>query len=137
MLFTSRTVSWWPREYSWGRDVLQDFGIEPRVGGLCYELGPGGFRSDWGTVLRWEPPQIFAVQWQITPRREPEPNPARASRVEVQFDASETGGTIVQLTHSGFERHGEGANEYRMAMASPKGWPYIMQQFVAAVASQA
>jgi uncharacterized protein YndB with AHSA1/START domain len=131
-LFTERLGSWWPREYTWSQQVLDAIGIEPYAGGMCYERGPHGFRCDWGRVLTWQPPQRLVLAWQISPRREPEPDPARASTVEVRFEAGPSGGTHVTLEHRDFERHGDGAAEYRAALASPQGWPYIMQRFAAA-----
>jgi hypothetical protein len=47
-VFTEGLGSWWPREYTWSREVLEEIVIEPREGGLCYERGPHGFRCDWG-----------------------------------------------------------------------------------------
>lgn len=130
-LFAEQLGDWWPREYTWGQDALQAIGIEPRVNGLCYELGPHGFRCDWGRVLAWEPASRLVLAWQISPRREPEPNPARASTVEVYFASRESGGTLLTLRHHGFECHGDGAEEYRAALASPQGWPYILERFAA------
>ncbi len=120
---------WWPREFTWGQDVLEEIGIQPRVGGLCFERGPHGFRCDWGRVLAWEPPRRIQLAWQIGPRREPEPDPARASVVEIRFEERDGSGTQLTLEHSGFEHHGTGAAEYQAGMASPHGWPYILQRF--------
>lgn len=131
-LFAMELAQWWPREYTWGRDAMESIGIEPRVGGLCYELGPGGFRCDWGHVLVWDPPRRLELAWQISPRREPEPNPSRASTVEVRFDEQDPGHTMVTLTHGDFDRHGADAAAYRDAMASPQGWPHIMEQYAGA-----
>ncbi len=39
--------------------------------------------------------------------------------------------TNVRLIHARFERHGEGAYEYRDAMRD-QGWPYIIETYVAA-----
>jgi uncharacterized protein YndB with AHSA1/START domain len=131
-LFTEQLGSWWPREYTWSQDVLEAIGLEPRLNGICYERGPYGFRCDWGRVLAWEPPGRLQLAWQISPRREPVPDPARASVVEVRFEARAEGGTQVTLEHREFERHGAGATEYRTAMASRQGWPYILEAFAAA-----
>ena len=131
-LFSANLGSWWPREYTWGQSALVAIGLEPRLGGLCQEWGPDGFRCDWGRVLAWEPPHRLVLAWQISPRREPVPDPARASEVVVRFEASPTEGTRVTLVHGGFERHGEGAAEYRAALASAEGWPYILSRFAAA-----
>lgn len=130
--FAEEFGRWWPREYTWGGDALEVIGIEPRTGGLCSERGPHGFRCDWGRVLAWEPPRRLALAWQISPRREPVPDPARASVVEVRFGADDAGGTLVTLEHSGFQRHGAGAAAYRAGLASPEGWPHILARYAAA-----
>jgi uncharacterized protein YndB with AHSA1/START domain len=78
--FTAELASWWPREYTWANETLEAIGIEPREGGHCFELGPGGFHCDWGTVLTWDPPNRLVFAWQIAPSRAPEPNPARPAR---------------------------------------------------------
>ncbi len=132
--FARELHSWWPREYTWSQDVLHDIGIEPRAGGLCFEIGPDGFRCDWGRVLDWEPPARLRLAWQISPRREPIPNPLHASTLTVSFTPNGSQRTDVALVHDDFERHGPGAAEYRDAMASPIGWPLILQRFVEAAA---
>lgn len=127
--FTWGLGGWWPREYTWSREVLVSIGMEPHAGGLCHETGPFGFTCHWGRVLAWELPRRLVLAWQIGPTRAPEPDPARASVVEVTFTAIGDR-TLVRLTHLGFERHGEGADEYRRGMASPFGWPYILAHYV-------
>jgi uncharacterized protein YndB with AHSA1/START domain len=77
--------NWWPREYTWAAETLEDIGIEPREGGLCYERGPHGFTCHWGRVLTWEPPTRLVLAWQIAPDRVPEPKPAKTSEVEIGF----------------------------------------------------
>ena len=109
--FTEHFALWWPREYTWGQEVVEDIGIEPREGGLCFERGPYGFRCDWGRVLSWEPPRRLVLAWQISARREPQPNPAKASTLEVTFAADTPQRTRVLLEHRDFERHGDGAPE--------------------------
>jgi uncharacterized protein YndB with AHSA1/START domain len=131
-LFARQFTEWWPREYTWSQSVLEDIGIEARPGGLCYEHGPHGFRCDWGRVLAWEPPGRLVLAWQISPRREPEPNPEKASTIELHFEAEVDGTTRVMLEHRDFDRHGDGAAEYRAALASEQGWPYILGRYAAA-----
>lgn len=133
-VFTEDLARWWPAEYTWAGDTLEWIGMEPRVGGACSERGPEGFRCDWGRVLRWEPPNCVVFTWQIGPARVPEPNPDRASEVEVRFVPAEPGRTRVELVHRHFLRHGEGAGGYRDAMASPQGWSYILERYARAVA---
>jgi uncharacterized protein YndB with AHSA1/START domain len=122
---------WWPREYTWAADTLEDIGIEPREGGHCFERGPDGFTCHWGRVLTWDPPARLVLVWQIAPDRVPEPNPAKASEVEVRFHPAGTSGTRVELEHRAFARHGDSGDTYRQAMASPEGWPLLLDRYAA------
>jgi uncharacterized protein YndB with AHSA1/START domain len=131
-LFTSDLGSWWPREFSWSQDVLEEIGMEELAGGFLYETGPHGLRLDWGRVLAWEPPGRVVFSWQISPERVPEPNPAHASEVEVRFEPAASGCRVV-LLHRGFERHGEGGAGYAKMMET-QGWPYALERFAAAAA---
>jgi uncharacterized protein YndB with AHSA1/START domain len=131
-LFARQFGTWWPREYTWSGDTLVDIGVEPRVGGRCFEIGPDQFRVDWGRVLAWEPPKRLLLAWQISPRREPQPDPAKGSEVEVRFEEAGQSHTRVTLEHRRFERHGGDEAAYRDALASAKGWPWILQRYVEA-----
>jgi uncharacterized protein YndB with AHSA1/START domain len=128
--FVGELREWWPREYTWSQDVLQELGIEPRVDGLCFEIGPHGFRCDWGRVVEWAPPHRLGLAWQIGPHREPVPDPRQASCVSVSFETQSPQHTRVVLVHTAFERHGPDGAAYRAAMTSPRGWPFILQRFV-------
>jgi uncharacterized protein YndB with AHSA1/START domain len=128
--FTEEFGAWWPREFSWSQDVLEQIGMEPGEGGLLSELGPHGFRLDWGRITTWEAPRRLVFTWQITGKREPQPDPAKASEVRVHFEA-EGRGTRVDVEHTAFERHGEGAREYRDALAG--AWRYALERYVAYV----
>jgi len=128
-LFTDGLGEWWMPEYTWsGPLALSKIGIEPREGGLCYEIGPYGFRVDWGRVVTWAAPHRVVFTWQISPNRVPEPDPIRASEVEVLF-TPEGEGTRVELTHRGFDRHGDGAQAYRGGMSV--GWQQLLGRYAA------
>lgn len=128
-LFTARFGDWWPREFSWsGAQALERIGIEPRLGGALYEIGPHGLRWDWGRVLEWRPPARLGFSWQIGPDRVPVPDVASASRVHVSF-TGEAGGTTVTVEHGDWDRHGPGAAEYRDAFAQV--WPYALERLTA------
>jgi len=88
---------WWTREFSWSQDRLEEIGIEAREGGFAYERGPHGFTIHWGRVLTCEVPQRIVFTWQIAPDRTPQPDPDRASEVEVVFTGSADDGTDVAL----------------------------------------
>jgi uncharacterized protein YndB with AHSA1/START domain len=128
-LFAERMNEWWPREYTWSQDGLEWIGLEPKVDGHCFEVGPHGFHVDWGRVLVWQPPARLVLLWQISPRREPEPNPDKASEVEVRFEAVGPADTRVSLEHRHFDRHGPGGGAYRAALGADQGWPFILKQY--------
>jgi uncharacterized protein YndB with AHSA1/START domain len=129
-LFTRGLASWWIREFTWaGPDALVDIGIEAAVGGLAYEIGPHGFRVDWGRVLVFEPPHRFVMTWQIDPHRAPMPDPAKATEVEVRFEEVPEG-TRVTLEHRGFERHGADGPGYRDGLLG--GWDALLARYRAA-----
>jgi aminoglycoside 6'-N-acetyltransferase I len=135
-LFTEQLDSWWPREYTWAQDALEWIGLQPRLEGRCTEVGPHGFQCDWGHVIRWEPPTVVELAWQISPRREPVPDRSRASRVRVEFTADGTG-SLVRLHHDGFERHGAEGGAYRDALAADQGWPLILARYARAARAAA
>lgn len=128
--FAGAMGRWWPHAYTWGQDACLGLEIEPRVGGACVELGPHGFRSQWGRVLQWEPPRLLAFSWQIAPDRTPQPDPSRASEVALAFVPTGRS-TLLILTHRHFDRHGEAGGAYREEMGSEMGWPLLLARFAA------
>lgn len=130
-IFVNKLDSWWPGEYTWAAESLEKIAIEPAINGRCYEIGPHGFRCDWGRVLQFEPPHRIVFTWQIDPDRVPQPNPDKASEIEVLFEEA-AGETNVTFVHKHFENHGEGAEQYKEAMNSPQGWDYILDNYVKA-----
>ena len=87
---------------------LESISLAPCENGRCTEVGPNGFQVDWGRVLKCHPSEKIKFTWQISPNREPQPNPQKASVVEVNFTMINLKTTIVSLVHSGFEKNGEG-----------------------------
>ncbi|MGK5737508.1 SRPBCC family protein [Micromonospora sp. URMC 103] len=129
-VFTGALTDWWVPEYTWsGPEALAELGMEPRAGGMLYEIGPYGFRADWGRVLTWDPPRRLVFTWQIGPDRVPVPNPARASEVEVVFLPEASEQTRVDLEHRHFDRHGDAAEGYRQALTA--GWHELLSRYVA------
>ncbi|MFI0791808.1 SRPBCC family protein [Micromonospora rubida] len=134
-VFTGALTDWWVREYTWsGPAALAELGIEPHAGGMLYEIGPYGFRSDWGRVLTWDPPRRLVFTWQIGPDRVPVPDPAQASEVEVLFLPEGPERTRVEVEHRHFDRHGEAAEGYRQALTA--GWHELLSRYLASVITQ-
>lgn len=132
--FTDGMGTWWPRAYTWSGELLESIGVEGHVGGFCFEIGANGMRLDWGRVSAWEPPRRLAFTWQIGPDRVPQPNPARASEVEVSFEDGAGERTRVTVVHGGWERIGDGAEAYREQLADARAWETILEAYASAVA---
>jgi hypothetical protein len=125
--FVKELNEWWPKEYTWSQDTLEEIKIDVRKDGLCTEIGPHGFRCDWGRITELSDDTI-ELKWQIGPKREPVPNPDKASDLKICFVRNGSS-TILKLEHYNFEKHGPGWEEYRSMMDSEKGWDYILQKF--------
>jgi uncharacterized protein YndB with AHSA1/START domain len=128
-VFVHEINTWWPREYTWAGEVLEKIEIETRIQGRCFERGPHGFECDWGRVTAFDSPNRIVFTWQIAPDRVPEPNPDKASEVEVSFSEIGKQETRVKFEHRNFEKHGEHAESYKQALSSPQGWKYILDKF--------
>lgn len=117
---------WWPRADTWCGDCLEDLHFEGRKGGALWERGPEGLRLDMARVLRWVAPERMILRWHVGPGGVPEPNPAKASEVEIRFSKAD-GGTLIDLEHRGFGHHGAAGAEQRAVMAVR--WLAILQAF--------
>ena len=105
--FRAFTVSfdrWWPREYHIGQVEMAEAILEQREGGRWYEKGVNGSECEWGHVVVWEPPHRLVVTWQINGMWQYDPDPARASEIEVRFVSSGPNETRVELEHRHIER---------------------------------
>ncbi|MGB5941799.1 MAG: SRPBCC domain-containing protein [Leeuwenhoekiella sp.] len=127
-IFLNELGGWWPREYTWSQEKLIKIGIDPKINGLCFEIGPHGFRCDWGRVTALEENHRIKLKWQISPKREPIPNPDRASDLSIVLITNDQGTTLL-FEHLNFENHGDGAKEYRNVMNGTYGWDYILGKY--------
>lgn len=125
---------WWPLAHTFFQDDFAVATIEPMKGGRWYETNKAGRRMVWGDVREFEPPDKVVLSYAVSPDRHSEP-PERASEVEILFvpehgiQSREQPATSIQITHSHFSRHGEGAKAMRDQLASPQGWPLILSSF--------
>lgn len=103
--------------------------IEAHVGGRCYTRQTDGTDRQWGTILEWEPPRRFVLEWQVNPAWEHEPDIACASEVELRFTPEDGGYTRVDLEHRHFERHREGFEAVQTAVSDPDGWTQSLEVF--------
>lgn len=128
-VFTEHCDEWWPRMYRLGAAERTDLRIERRAGGRWYETTADGGQCDWGRVLSYQPSRRLTLSWQIGVGFAAEPDPDRASRVDVRFAGDATVGTEVTLVHSELPRLGEGWESMRDSVAARTGWPGILQAY--------
>lgn len=126
-IFTTHLGAWWPLAYTFSLDRFRDAAIEPRAGGVWFEIDDARQRLSWGEVRAFEPAARIVLAFAIGPDRKPSSNDA-ASEVEVRFAQDAPGRTRVTVEHRAFERHGEGGDATRAGMDSPQGWPLILAE---------
>jgi uncharacterized protein YndB with AHSA1/START domain len=133
-VFVEQMEAWWPATHHIGSTPFEAIFIEPRVGGRWYERNAKGELCEWGTVLGWDPPRMVRLSWHVgpghdSPEWKADPDMAKASEVEIRFTAEAGGTTLVELTHSKIERHGEGAEQLRELFDGPGAWSGILECF--------
>ncbi|HZN75904.1 MAG TPA: SRPBCC family protein [Micromonosporaceae bacterium] len=134
-VFTRSFTTWWPADYHIGEAEYAEAVMEGRTGGRWYERGVDGSECDWGRVLTWDPPNRVVLAWHINGEWQFDPDPARASEVEVTFTAEDDGRTRVDLEHRLFERHGEQAESVMKSVSEGGGWGDILQRYADAVSA--
>jgi uncharacterized protein YndB with AHSA1/START domain len=133
-VFTADIGSWWPADKHILAGELAEMEFEPRVGGRIIDRAVDGSESRWARVLAYEPPDRLVFSWDISLSWQIETDPARCSEVEVRFIAEGAERTRVELEHRGLERHGDGWEAMRDAVASPGGWGDGLRSFAAYLA---
>ena len=137
-VFVEQMETWWPATHHIGKSPFVAIFVEPRVGGRWYERNAAGQLCDWGKVLKWDPPHLVCFSWHLGPGHDQpdwvaDPDPARASEVEIRFTAEGDQNTLVELTHSNLERHGEGYEQLRALFDGPSAWAGILAVYAATV----
>jgi uncharacterized protein YndB with AHSA1/START domain len=116
--FTRDIAKWWPlAKYSVCGDRAADVTFEPRSGGRLFETDGEGNVHVWGQVSEWDPPGRLRFSWH------PGQDEATAQWVEVTF-APRSNGTMVTLTHGGWDALGDRAVKTRASYAG--GWPTVI-----------
>jgi uncharacterized protein YndB with AHSA1/START domain len=132
-VFTTGFSSWWPIEsHHIGDTMAVDVVIEPRAGGRWFERDAEGAECVWGFVTAFEPPRRLVLTWHLTPEYKFDPDPDRASEIEVRFTPQD-GATLVELEHRGFERHAEGGPRIRETVSGTGGWTELLEIYSKAV----
>jgi uncharacterized protein YndB with AHSA1/START domain len=132
-VFTAGFSTWWPLEsHHIGETMATEAIIEPFAGGRWFERDADGKECNWGYVTEFEPPNRVLLAWHLNPEWGYDPDPEKATEVEITFTAVEDG-TLVELEHRGFEKHGETGAKMRDAVSAPGGWTDLLQMYAKAV----
>jgi len=135
-VFTEKMAAWWPATHHIAKQLFAEILVEQRSGGRWFERAADGSECEWGRVLAWEPPHRVAFSWHLQADWKFDPDPEKASEVEIRFFAEGRGNTRVELEHRGLERHGAGWEQLRTGVDSPGGWTAILEQFAKAAVSE-
>ena len=130
-VFTDDIGSWWSPHHHILEGELAEMVFEPRQGGCIYDRATDGSECRWARILAYEPPERVVFSWDISPQWRLEPDPAKASEVEVRFIPEAPDRTRVELEHRNLERHGEGWEGVRAGVGGDQGWPFYLQRFAA------
>ena len=128
-VFTKGFDSWWPREHHIGAADMAKAVLEQHLDGRWFECGVDGSECEWGRVLAWDPPNHIAMSWHLNGEWNYDPDPARASRVDVRFVCENEHVTRVELAHSGLDKHGEGWEQIHAGISGPGGWVELLARF--------
>ena len=107
--------------------------LEPFVGGRWYERARDGSETDWGRVLVFEPPHRILLTWQMSSGWNYEPDPARASEIEVSFLAESRNRTRIVFEHRHLERYGDQAERMHAILDRPRAAEAVLRALDAAV----
>jgi len=134
-VFTDGIGTWWPPEHHILQGELAEMIFETHAGGHVYDRAVDGSECRWARVLVYEPPHRFVISWDISLQWQIETDPARTSEVEVRFVAEGPRRTRVELDHRNIDRHGDGWEQMRAAVASPDGWGVGLRRFADRIGS--
>jgi uncharacterized protein YndB with AHSA1/START domain len=109
--------------------------MEGGVGGRWFERGADGSETDWGRVLEWDPPVHVSLAWHLSADWAYDPDPAKASRVDVRFTAVGERSTRVDFEHGDLDRYGDAARKLLDEISDDDGWPMLLGRYAAAAAS--
>jgi uncharacterized protein YndB with AHSA1/START domain len=134
-VFTDGFGSFKPPEHNLLDAPIAETVFEPRVGGHIYDRGVDGSECRWARVLAYEPPSRVVFSWDISPQWQIETDLEKTSEVEVRFTSETPERTRVELEHRNLDRHGEGWEPERDAVAGDGGWPLYLRRFAERVAA--
>lgn len=77
-------------------------------------------------------PPGHALSWHLNGEYEYDPDPAKASEIEVRFVSEGPSTTRVELEHRYFERHGGTGARLHDSVGGDGGWGGILAEYAAA-----
>jgi DNA-binding transcriptional ArsR family regulator len=107
--------------------------LEPFLGGRWFERCADGREQEWGRVLVWRPPHQIVLSWQVSSDWTFEPDPARASEIDVRFLAEAPDRTRLEYEHRHLERYGEHAERMRAGLEAPNAAQAVVNAYAASV----
>ncbi|MFI9818139.1 SRPBCC family protein [Saccharothrix variisporea] len=132
-VFVAKFGDWWPLStHHIGTADAATAVIEPFEGGRWFERGVDGSECDWGAVLAYDPPARLLLSWHLDGGWSYDPDPSRASEVELTFEPSGDT-TVVTLVHRHFDRHATDGDRIAERVAAEGGWGDLLQRFAAVV----
>jgi DNA-binding transcriptional ArsR family regulator len=115
---------WWPvHTHHLAEPHGTEVVLEPFPGGRWYERSADGKKTDWGTVIAWQPPYRLLLTWQVGPAWTYEDDPSRGSQIEVTFTPDGPHATRLDFTHRHLERYGRETERMRRILDGKGGEP--------------
>jgi DNA-binding transcriptional ArsR family regulator len=125
--------TWWPlRTHHLAEPPGITAVLEPFQGGRWYERLADGREQEWGRVLVWRPPHQVVLSFLVGSDWTPEPDPSRASEIDVRFLAEAPDRTRLEFEHRHLERYGEQAERMRSVLDGPNGAVGVVIAYAAA-----
>lgn len=125
-----------PRDHNLLGAEIAETVLEPHAGGRLLDRGVDGRECQWGRVLAYEPPRRIVFSWDISPSWQIETDHRRTSEVEVRFVAETPERTRVELEHRHLDRHGDGWQPARDAVAGDGGWSLYLARYAALIGAR-
>jgi DNA-binding transcriptional ArsR family regulator/uncharacterized protein YndB with AHSA1/START domain len=127
---------WWPvATHHIAEPAGETALLEPYVGGRWYERSRDGSETDWGRVLAFDPPHRILLTFQVSPEWQYEPDPARASEIEVSFLAESGNRTRIVFEHRHLERYGSQAERMHSVLDGENGDKAVLRAYRNALAT--
>lgn len=118
-----------PHEHNLLSSPIVETVFEARVGGAVFDRGEDGTICRWARVLEFDPPHGFVISWDISPAWKIETDPDRCSEVEFTFTEQGAEQTRLEVEHRHLDRHLDGWEHERDAVAGQGGWPLYLVNF--------